>query len=83
VGEHSVDIMDRLTVKDGVAKERKVAAIPEGMAFEEMLRFMVESSRQDLPVWELPVVREDDRRRVISLISRKDITRPTMKRRNR
>jgi chloride channel protein, CIC family len=135
IGDYSVDIMDRLTVKDAVAKERKVETISEGMSFENMMQFMVDSNQQDFPVVnedgnltgilsmtdlreamadvslhkfllakdiavsrvvavtmgdslnialklmadadvrELPVVSQEDRTKVISIISRKDITR--------
>ena len=134
-GDYAVDIMDRLFVKDAVAKERKVETIRSGMSFEDILRFIVGSSQQDFPVVdengnlagilsmtdlreamadaprhklllardiavsrvvaitmedslntalklmaeadvrELPVVSHEDRRRVISIINRKDITR--------
>jgi len=50
VGDYLVDIMDRLTVRDAVAPERKVETIPEGMGFEEMIRIMADSSQQDFPV---------------------------------
>ena len=135
LGDFAVDIMDHLTVKDAVVKDRKVDTIPEGMPFEEILQFVVASNQQDFPVVdrdgnltgilsitdlrnamaethlhsllvakdiatygvmtvtmddslntalglmatadvrELPVVSKDDGRRVISIISRKDITR--------
>jgi chloride channel protein, CIC family len=135
IGDYSVDIMDRLAVKDAVVKEKKVETIPKGMGFENMLRFMVDSNQQDFPVVdengnltgilsmtdlreamadpslhkfllaediavsrvvavtmddslntalklmadgdvrELPVVSQEDRRKVVSIISRKDITR--------
>jgi chloride channel protein, CIC family len=50
VGDYSVDIMDHLTVRDAVVKERKVETIPENMGFEEMLRVMADSNQQDFPV---------------------------------
>ncbi len=135
IGDYSVDIMDRLFVKDALVKGRKVETIPEGMSFENMLQFMVDSIQQDFPVVdgsgrltgilsmtdlreamadpalhrllvakdiavggveavtpedslntalklmadadvrELPVVSPDDRGRIVSVISRKDITR--------
>jgi CIC family chloride channel protein len=135
IGDYSVDIMDRLMVKDAVTTGREVETIPEGMSFENMLQRMVDSNQQDFPVVddkgnltgilsmtdlreamadaslhkfllakdiavsrvievtmadslntalklmadadvrELPVVSQEDRRKVISIISRKDITR--------
>ena len=127
--------MDRLTVRNAVAPDRKVEAIPEGMPFEQILQLMLRSNQQDFPVVdeeenltgiismtdlrqamadkevhslllakdiamggvttvtmddtvntalgvmadldvkELPVVSKDDPRKVIALVSRKDITR--------
>ncbi|OPY65714.1 MAG: H(+)/Cl(-) exchange transporter ClcA [Syntrophorhabdus sp. PtaU1.Bin050] len=50
VGDYSVDIMDRLFVRDAVMRDRKVETIPEGMVFEDMLKRMVGSNQQDFPV---------------------------------
>ena len=135
IGDFAVDIMDHLTVRNAVAQDRKVEAIPEGMPFEQILRLMLASNQQDFPVVdeednlsgiismtdlrqamadkevhslllakdiamggvttvtmddtvntalgvmadldvrELPVVSKDDPGKVISLVSRKDITR--------
>jgi CIC family chloride channel protein len=135
IGDFAVDIMDRLTVRNAVAQNRKVEAIPESMPFGQVLRIVLASDQQDFPVVdkeenlsgiismtdlrramadkevqalllakdiamggvrtitmddtlntalslmaildvrELPVVSKDDPRKVISLVSRKDITR--------
>jgi chloride channel protein, CIC family len=50
VGDYSVDIMGNLLVRDAVVKNRKIETIPEGMGFEEMLQFIVNSNQQDFPV---------------------------------
>jgi CIC family chloride channel protein len=50
IGDFVVDIMDRLTVRDAVAPDRKVEAIPESMPFEQILRLMLASNQQDFPV---------------------------------
>jgi CIC family chloride channel protein len=135
IGDFAVDIMDHLTVRNAVAQDRKVEAIPEGMPFEQIIPLLLASNQQDFPVVdkeenlsgiismtdlrqamadkevhalllakdiamggvrtvtmddtlntalslmagldvrELPVVSKDDPRKVISLVSRKDITR--------
>ncbi len=49
-GEYVVDIMAHLTVAKALAPDRQVQTVPEGMNFEELLRFMGESSQQDFPV---------------------------------
>jgi len=134
IGDYAVDIMDRLTVKDAVAKNRTVETIAERMRFEDIMQLMMSSNQQDFPVVdeagnltgilsmtdlrqatadrdlhgllvakdialsgvmtvtmddslntalklmanadirELPVVSKEERRKVISIISRKDIT---------
>jgi chloride channel protein, CIC family len=135
IGDFAVDIMDSLGVKDAMEGDWKTDMIPEGMRFNEILKFMVSSHQQDFPVVdgygnltgiismtdmreamadtelhnmlvakdiaiegvvtvtmndslntalklmsdlnvrELPVVDEENRRKVLSIISRKDITR--------
>ncbi len=135
IGDFVVDIMDRLTVRNAVAQDRKVEAIPESMPFERILRLLLASNQQDFPVVdeegnlsgiismtdlrqamadrdvqslllakdiamggvmtvtmddtlnaalslmagldvrELPVVNKDDPGKVVSVVSRKDITR--------
>jgi len=134
IGDFAVDIMDHLTVRSAVVKERRVETILDSMPFEQILQLMLASNQQDFPVVdkeehltgiismtdlrqamadkdvhnlllardiailgvttvtmddtlnkalrlmatldlrELPVVSNDDPRRVISLVSRKDIT---------
>lgn len=135
IGDFAVDIMDSLSVKDALPAGSKADTIPEGMRFNEILKFMVSSRQQDFPVVdgdgnlagiismtdmreaiadtelhnmlvardiaiegvvtvtmddslntalklmadlnirELPVVDVENKRRVLSVISRKDITR--------
>jgi CIC family chloride channel protein len=50
IGDFAVDVMDHLTVRNAVAQDRKVEAIPEGMPFEQILRLMLASNQQDFPV---------------------------------
>ncbi len=50
IGDFVVDIMDRLTVRNAVAQDRKVEAIPESMPFEQILQLMLGSNQQDFPV---------------------------------
>jgi CIC family chloride channel protein len=50
IGDYALDIMDRLTVKDAVAKNRTVETIAESMRFEDILHLMMSSSQQDFPV---------------------------------
>jgi len=50
VGDYSVDIMDRLLVKDAVVPYRKVETIPEDMSFENILQRMIGSNQQDFSV---------------------------------
>ncbi len=50
IGDYAVDIMDRLTVKDALAKGRTVETIPERMRFEDIMQLMMNSSQQDFPV---------------------------------
>jgi CIC family chloride channel protein len=50
VGDFIVDIMEHLRVADAVVKDVTVETIPEGMRFEEIMRFVVSSNQQDFPV---------------------------------
>jgi len=66
-GDYSVDIMDHLFVRDAV-RDRKVETIPEGMSFEDMLRFMADSNQQDFPV-------VDEKANLAGIISMVDLRR--------
>jgi CIC family chloride channel protein len=134
-GDFAVDVLDHLSVRDALPPHRKVETIPEGMRFDEIMKFVVHSSQSNFPVVdgagelkgilsltdlrrvmlekdihrlvvaqdlatldvltvtpednlntalkkmtqaeirELPVVAQEDRHRVISMLSRKDIIR--------
>jgi CIC family chloride channel protein len=50
VGDFAVDILDHLHVKDALPPDRKVETIPEGMPFEEILKFIVQSNQANFPV---------------------------------
>lgn len=50
IGDYAVDVMDHLTVRDAVLKEREVETIAEYMQFEDILKLMLNSSQQDFPV---------------------------------
>jgi CIC family chloride channel protein len=50
VGDFAVDILDHLHVKDALPPDRKVETIPAGMPFEEILKFIVQSSQANFPV---------------------------------
>ena len=135
VGDFAVDILDHIIVREALPPERRVQTIPEGMRFEEIMEFIVQSNQSNFPVVdgagrlkgilsltdmrrvmlekdlhqllvakdlatldvmtvtsednlntalkkmtqveirELPVVSNEDPRRVISMLSRKDIIR--------
>jgi CIC family chloride channel protein len=135
VGDFAVNILDHISVREALPPDRKVETIPEGMRFEEIMKFLVNSSQSNFPVVdgtgelkgilsltdlrrvmlekeihrlvvakdlatldvltvtpldnlntalkkmtqaeirELPVVSNEDPRRVISMLSRKDIIR--------
>lgn len=66
VGDYSVDIMDRLLVKDAVVPDRKVETIPEDMGFENILQRMIGSNQQDFSV----VNKEGD---LVGIISMTDL----------
>jgi chloride channel protein, CIC family len=50
IGDYAIDVMDRLTVRNAVVKERKVEVIAEYTHFEDVLKLMLNSSQQDFPV---------------------------------
>lgn len=135
VGDFSVNILDHISVREALPLDRQVETIPEGMRFEEILKFIVNSNQSNFPVVdgvgrlkgilsltdmrrvmlekdihqllvakdlatldvltvtlednlttalkkmtqaeirELPVVSKEDSRKVISMVSRKDIIR--------
>ncbi len=68
IGDFVVDIMDRLTVRNAVAPDRKVEVIPEGMPFEQILQFMLASNQQDFPV-------VDEEENLTGIISMTDLRR--------
>jgi CIC family chloride channel protein len=135
VGDFAVDILGHISVRDALPPDRKMEMIPEGMRFEEIMKFIVNSNQSNFPVVdgagelkgilsltdlrrvmlekeihqflvakdlatldvltvtpednldaalkkmtqaeirELPVVSKEDSRKVISMVSRKDIIR--------
>jgi len=135
VGDFSVNILDHISVREALPSDRKLETIPEGMRFDEIMKFIVHSNQSNFPVVdgagelkgilsmtdlrrvmlekeihrlvvakdlatldvltvtpmdnlntalkkmtqaeirELPVVTNEDPRRVISMLSRKDIIR--------
>ena len=50
IGDYAVDIMDRLIVRDAVPEDRRIDTVAEGMGFENMMQFMVNSNQEDFPV---------------------------------
>ena len=41
IGDFVVDIMDRLTIRSAVARDRKAEVIPESMPFERILKVIL------------------------------------------
>jgi CIC family chloride channel protein len=135
VGDFAVNILDHISVREALPPDRKVETIPEGLRFDEIMKFVVHSNQSNFPVVggagelkgilsltdlrrvmlekdihqlvvakdlatlgvltvtpednlntalkkmtqaeirELPVVTQEDRHRVVSMLSRKDIIR--------
>jgi CIC family chloride channel protein len=50
VGDFAIDILDHISVRDALPPDRRVETIPEGMRFEEIMRFMTASNQMDFPV---------------------------------
>ncbi len=50
VGDFAVDILDHISVKEALSRDRKVETIPEGMPFEEMMALIIDSNQQTFPV---------------------------------
>jgi CIC family chloride channel protein len=50
IGDYAIDVMDRLTVRNAVLKEREVETIAEYTHFEDILKLMLNSNQQDFPV---------------------------------
>jgi CIC family chloride channel protein len=50
VGDFAVNILDHITVKEALPPDRKVETIPEGMRFDEIMKFIVRSNQSNFPV---------------------------------
>jgi CIC family chloride channel protein len=49
-GDFVIDILEHISVREALPPDREVETIPEGMPFEEMMQFIVNSNQQNFPV---------------------------------
>jgi len=50
VGDFSVNILDHISVREALPPDRIVETIPEGMRFDEIMKFIVNSNQTNFPV---------------------------------
>jgi CIC family chloride channel protein len=50
IGDFTIDILDHIFVQEALLPDRKVETIPEGMRFEEIMKFIVHSDQSNFPV---------------------------------
>jgi CIC family chloride channel protein len=50
VGDFSVNVLDHISVREALPPDREVETIPEGMRFEEIMKFIVHSNQSNFPV---------------------------------
>ena len=50
VGDFAINILEHIFVKQAIPPDRKVETIPEGMRFEEIMKFIVHSNQSNFPV---------------------------------
>ncbi|MGQ9647759.1 MAG: chloride channel protein [Thermodesulfobacteriota bacterium] len=50
IGDFAVNILDHITVKEALPPDRNVETIPEGMRFDEIMKFIVRSNQSNFPV---------------------------------
>ncbi len=66
MGDYVFDVLEILSVKDAIPKDRKVDIIPEGMHFKDVLKNIIDSHQEDFPV-------VDKNNNLIGIISMTDL----------